>query len=179
MGAHELNSRDGHIHTCNFQEHINKQVFSKEGYNLPRSHKPIVWITTLSQTCRIQRRPAPSFPHHPAHLGYQKYQRSRFTLATPAYEQDKISTATTQSFQVRNDSPTCLVSFKGSFFFTRSLPLSASLSELPASLLWPFSLGSADTQFSDSLGFFPGCLSHFSFRSWGFSDMSFCKEERK
>lgn len=97
---------------------------------------------------------------------------------------DSLSHQQGQHFTVANTTmvssgekcfPTCLDSFKGSFFFIRSLPRSASLSELPASLLWPFSLGSADTQFSDSLGFLPGCLSHFSFRSWGFSDMSFCK----
>lgn len=76
LGAHELNSWDGHIDARNFQEHIDKQVFPKEGCDLPRSHKPIVWITALSQSCTIQGRSAPSFPHRTAHLGYQWYQGS-------------------------------------------------------------------------------------------------------
>lgn len=151
----------------------------------------------------LHRRSAPSFIHYWAHLastsaygtcpqhsicalGHKSCKRHCFTSPGDqrSHLQGQPHPAARTAFQSGNTTmvssgekcfPTCLDSFKGSFFFIRSLPRSASLSELPASLLWPFSLGSADTQFSDSLGFLPGCLSHFSFRSWGFSDMSFCK----
>lgn len=154
--------------------------------NLPRNH------CTVSKL-QAPGRSAASCPHHSVHLASPSAygpcpqhricavpQVSSEALLSPAQitreatYMDNLSCQQGQHVTVPNTKivssgekylPTCLDSFKGSFFFIRSLPLSASLSELPASLLWPFSLGSADTQFSDSLGFLPGCLSHFSFRS--------------
>lgn len=73
---------------------------------------------------------------------------------------------------------TCLVGCRGTFFFPRSQGVSRSCSELPASRGRPFSLGSADGQFSASLGFLTRRRSHFSFRSCGFRAMSFCGMRR-
>lgn len=157
-----------------------------------KGHKSTTGITALSQ--RTRGRSAPSLPtllstpgfhfslwNCPQHgicaLGHDSSKRhclyqhrlpeKPFTWTTSPSSKTNISQVANTTVVTSDEKcfPTCLDSFKGSFFFIRSLPLSASLSELPASLLWPFSLGSADTQFSDSLGFLPGCLSHFSFRS--------------
>ena len=70
---------------------------------------------------------------------------------------------------------TCLVGCSGTFFFPRSQAGSRSCSGLPISRGCPFSLGSADGQFSASRGFLARRRSHFSLRSCGFRAMSFCE----
>lgn len=69
---------------------------------------------------------------------------------------------------------TCLAGCSGTFFFPRSHGGSSAGSGLPTSRGRPFSLGSADGQFSDSRGFLTRRRSHFSFRSCGFRAMSLC-----